>query len=97
MDLVEDDQLVSMPGKIVGGIRQLRQIRRVLQIEIQRSRFPGDILRHGGLSHLSRAKQRHGGELTQQLPYVDLNGSWEHPCNHGFQLHDCKDDFTVSE
>lgn len=93
VDLIENDQLVPMAGKVVGGLRQLRKIGRILEVEIQGPRSLRDCMRQRGLPHLPRAKQRNRWKLTKQILRLLLKGSHNHPCNHGLQFHDCKDNF----
>lgn len=70
MDLIQNDQLVFVAGKVKLRIGQPRAARGQLLVEIEGtialllSKPRGQ----GGFAHLSRSEQGHGGKRLQRLP-----------------------------
>ncbi len=91
MNLIENHQLVPVTGKVVGWVRQLGQIRRMFQIEIKRSGFPGDFECQGGFAHLPGPQHGESGKLVKQFLGLGLDGARNRPCKGGSILRNFKD------
>lgn len=65
LDLVEDHQLLCVPGQVKCGIAQLLAIRCVLKVKIGARPLFGDKPGQRGLACLARAEEGHGRELVQ--------------------------------
>jgi hypothetical protein len=69
VNLVQDDQLALLGAQIGVGIFQPQAVSRALQVQIHRTARPvnGQRAGQGGLAHLARPQQHHGGGLKQFL------------------------------